>query len=172
MARVNIITVTTAKGPSKQKAIGMFLVETMDKGFPETYHKCLIREETTGTELTLQLLANALTVAKHRETEFETVTIFTDEPIVEQAFENKWIEKWQEQDWKNAKGKEVSNCEIWQMIWNLMQEIGKKFIVTSEKSSYTNWMLNQCELEQKKMRNHEMVEENLKRVRKMLDGNE
>jgi len=166
------MTVTTAKGPSKQKAIGMFLVETIDKGFPETSHKCLIRENITGTELTLQLLANALTVAKHKETDFETITIFTDEPIVEQAFENKWIEKWQEQDWKNAKGKAVSNSEIWQMIWNLMKESGKRYVVTSKKSSYTNWMLNQCEQEQRKIRNHEMVEENLKRVRELLDDND
>ena len=112
MDRVNIITVTTAKGPRQQEMVGMFLVEQIHNGIPITKEGYLYREKIAKTEMTLQLLVNAAFIVSKARIDFDSVEIFTDEGLVESAFRNKWIENWNESGWKNAKGKDVANAEI------------------------------------------------------------
>lgn len=145
MDRVNIITVTTAKGPRQQEMVGMFLVEQIHNGIPITKEGYLYREKIAKTEMTLQLLVNAAFIVSKARIDFDSVEIFTDEGLVESAFRNKWIENWNESGWKNAKGKDVANAEIWQQLYEIMKSSSKRFIVTKERSQYKGWMELQAE---------------------------
>ena len=40
--------------------------------------------------------------------------------------------------------------DTWKMILDLMNESGKRFIFSGQKSSYENWMRNQMEWQRKK----------------------
>lgn len=146
MDRVNIVTATTCKGPAKQKATGMMLVEHIKDGIPNTIYKYLERDSITSKELSLQLLANSIYIVNRTKADFDSIEIYSDEPYVISAFENKWIEKWSANDWKNAKGKEVADAQLWQQITKLIQESGKRVIFTSAKSSYYEWMQLQMKL--------------------------
>lgn len=150
MDRVNIVTITSGNGPSKQKMDGMFLVEFLHNGEPLTKTKIIHKDSITSKEFSLQLLANAMYMVNHANTDFDSIEIYSDEPYITSAFENKWIEKWSEENWITAKGKDVAHKEIWKMILDMMNESGKRFIFSSEKSSYENWMRNQMEWQIKK----------------------
>lgn len=145
MDRVNITIAHTCKGPGRQKAVGMYLIECIHDGIPDTKYKCLVRESITSKELSLQLLANAIHMISRANADFDSVEIYSEEQYITNAFEQKWIEKWSENDWKNAKGKDVADAEIWQMIVEKMNSCGKRFIFCRNKSSYSNWMHQQME---------------------------
>lgn len=146
MDRVNIVTATTCKGPAKQKATGMMLIEHIKDGIPNTIYQYLERDSITPKELSLQLLANALIIIKHSNADFDSVEIYSDESYLKSDFENKWLENWTANDWKNAKGKDVADAQLWQQITKLIQKSGKRVIFTSAKSSYYEWMQLQMKL--------------------------
>lgn len=44
------------------------------------------------------------------------VQVFTDSQYVRNAFEEKWLEKWQRTGWKTAAKKPVLNADLWQAL--------------------------------------------------------
>ena len=145
MDKVNIIVATTCKGPGKQEAVGMWLIERIKDGIPETKDGFLERESITSKELTIQCLANAVYIISKANVEFDTVEVYLEEPIVASAFMNKWIDKWMANDWKNSKGEPVAHSEDWKKLYELMDSSSKRFIVTTHRSSYTDWMKMQAD---------------------------
>ena len=143
MDRVNIVTITSCKGPAKQKADGMLLVEFIHNGEPLTKTKVIHKDSITSMEFSLQLLANAMYIVNHANTDFDSIEVYSDEQSITSAFNNKWVEKWQQDNWLTAKGTDVKHKDIWNMILELMNQSGKRFIFCKEKSSYENWMRNQ-----------------------------
>lgn len=150
MDRVNIMTVTTCKGPARQSATGMWMIEHIHDGIPNTKHGFLKREKITSKELSLQLLTNAMYTVKAAKADFDSIEIYSDEPYVVAAFENKWVEKWDKNNWMASRGNEVAFVDTWKMILKLMNESGKRFIFSTAQSSYENWMRLQIDLEGKK----------------------
>mgnify|MGYP003303875241 CR=1 FL=1 len=120
MDSVNVYVVTTCKNPSKQKAAGVFIIEHIHDGIPETKEGYLYRESITGLDLTIQLLCNALYILKKANVEFDSINICTKEQIVESAFNQKWIDKWIANDWIGGKGKPVAYQEDCKMLVNLI----------------------------------------------------
>lgn len=145
MDKVNIVTVTTAKGPRKQEAVGMWLIEYINEKGTQTKQDFLYRESITANELTLQLMANAVFILSKANIEYESVTVYMDCPNIASAFMNKWIDKWIENDWKKATGDEIANSETWKMLYQLMSVCSKQFIVTDYRSRYTDWMNHEAE---------------------------
>lgn len=44
------------------------------------------------------------------------VKIYTDSAYICNCFKDKWWAKWAMNDWKNSKGKDVANRELWKII--------------------------------------------------------
>lgn len=44
------------------------------------------------------------------------VEVFTDSKYVRNAFEEKWLEKWQRNGWRTADKKPVSNSDLWREL--------------------------------------------------------
>lgn len=175
MARININVATNAHGPSKQQVIGMYVIEHIDdKGKLETKEGMLIREKVTGTELTLMLLINALYIVRKileiaPVQQFESLTIYTDEQLVETAMLNRWIDKWEENSWKNAKGKEVAHSDLWKRAIELMRTCCERYIFmgqyefdTSEiirrDSSFLNWLDVQIDKKRKELEEQKKID--------------
>lgn len=140
MDKVNIFVVTTAKGPSKQKVAGYFVIEHLKDGIPITKEGRLFRDKATGLELTLKLLINALYLVSKANVEYETLVIATKEPLIDSAFNKKWIDEWKKSEWKNKKGAEISNCEDWQQLCELLEGLSKRYLFSNENTSYFNIM--------------------------------
>lgn len=153
MDRVNITVTTTAKGPAPQEVMGMYLIEVMRNGVPETKQGYLYREKITNKEMILQLFVNALHIANKLSDEFDTMECFVDEPFICSAFSNKWIDNWQSNEWKTAKNTEVANAETWKMLIEKIEQSTKRVIVLQgDKSSYRNWMRMKLESKMKELK--------------------
>lgn len=170
MARVNIITRTTAKGIGKQELVGGLMVEEIVNGKPKQYEHFLYRESMTSYEVTLQLLANALTIVKRSENDYESISIYTDVELVNTAFKNKWFEKWHDAEWKNAKGEQIANSEEWQHLWKLLYPLAERYSITDSYSRWGGTLLMHCEKELENHRYHQLVDENVNRVKERLEN--
>lgn len=160
MDRVNITITTTCKGPSKQESVGYFLIEHVKPdGTPETKDGHLYRESITGKTLTLQLLSNALYILSKTEKRYNTIEVHLEDEYVESAFTNKWIDKWKESEWTNAKGKPLKDAEIWESLFERMSNLTDRFIVTTARSSYSSlmksWSEDRLKSEQRLSKYHE-----------------
>lgn len=145
MDRVNIHITSTAKGPAAQESVGMFIIEVVRGKELVTEEGFLYREKITGCELELQLFVNALHKARSIHDEYDTIECYIENERICTAFSDRWIDSWQSNEWKTAKGKEVANADTWKLLCDYIEKSTKKVIVKSaEKSSFRNWMRLQC----------------------------
>lgn len=71
---------------------------------------------TTNNRMELTAAINALEALKKPSVvEFHTDSEYVRKGITE------WIEGWAERDWKTKSGKPVSNADLWQRLWPLVQ---------------------------------------------------
>lgn len=174
MSRLNVHIATNAKGPAKQHVIGMYVVEHIDeKGKLETKEGMLIRDSSTGQELTLMLMINALYIVNKIQTKYESLSIFTNEQLVETALLNKWIDRWSESNWKTTKGKDVVCSDLWKKCGELLNSCCNKMIWCGKyefnpqeqirrDSSYLNWIENQCSNKLKEIEEKKKIESMIK----------
>ena len=49
------------------------------------------------------------------------VQVYTDSSYVQNTFEKHWIDRWQKNGWKNAKGEPVENQDLWRVLLEAMR---------------------------------------------------
>lgn len=140
MDKVNLYVVTSAKSPAPQRMAGYFLIEHLKGGVPETKEGRLYRDRITEADMTLQLLINSLYLLKNASVEYDTLSIYTKCPIIDSAFNQKWIDTWKSNDFKTQKGKDVSNKEHWQQLCEMLDGLSHRYIFSIKNTSYFNIM--------------------------------
>ena len=109
--KVNIYTYCSIKGPGKRKGCCMWLVEYLtSKNIPVTRQGMIKEDDTTENRLTLEAIIEALKMLS-RNCE---IRINTPCEHVLNTAGNNWHVQWQMNDWKNAKGKDVKNADLWE----------------------------------------------------------
>ncbi len=169
MDKVNIFAATTIKGPSKQAAVGHFIIELIHDGVSHTYpppgkDTFIYRESTTATSLTIELFVNALYILPYilkKTSEVESITCWMDE-TAQGPFCNRWFDKWQKDGWLTAKGDPVKDREKWQQLVESMEKVSKRFIFTADHNSYRDLMQFQAKQELEKRKTLEFVHEKRK----------
>lgn len=132
---VNIYIVTSVRAPAKRKAAGMYILEFIkENGEPATRNEVIYCDKTGENELVLQLLGSAFS----RLRKPCSVLVNTTCQHVLNVFDNFWLPIWEKNGWKNAKGKEVGNKELWQQLREAMED--HLVSVTDEEHSYKNIM--------------------------------
>lgn len=169
MDSVNIYTVTTAKSPSVQECVGCYVIERIHDGIPYTHEGFLYREAITKVDLTIQLLCNAIYILKKLDIEFDILAIATEEPIVDSAFNKKWIDKWIADDWTNARGKEIKYQDDWKKLVEMLTGLSKKYIFSNQNTSYFNLMHIWSEKKLKEKREEKQVHENINELKEKLN---
>lgn len=71
------------------------------------------------------------------------VEIYSDSAYVVNAFNNKWIDEWKKNGWKNSKKEEVKNKELWQELDSLVEKYNPVFIKVKGHSD--NEYNNRCD---------------------------
>ena len=56
------------------------------------------------------------------------VTVISDSKYVVDAFNNNWLESWQQKNWRNTSKQPVKNIDLWKRLLNSMKEHDVKFI--------------------------------------------
>ena len=56
------------------------------------------------------------------------VDIHTSSEYLVEPFRNGWVNNWEKNDWRNAKGKTVRNVELWRMLREAMARHSVRFL--------------------------------------------
>jgi len=75
--------------------------------------------DTTNQRMELTAVIEALRALK--VTDWQG-TVHTDSAYIVNAFQQKWIENWQKNGWKNSKKEAVANQDLWKELIVLMQK--------------------------------------------------
>ena len=72
--------------------------------------------QTTNQRMELKAVVAALKALKVTDWEVE---VYSDSAYLVNAFEQKWLDKWQQNGWRNSKKDAVANQDLWQELLQL-----------------------------------------------------
>lgn len=75
--------------------------------------------DTTNQRMEIKAVIEALRTLKVSNWD---VVVYSDSAYVVNAIEQKWIENWQKNGWKNSKKEPVANQDLWQELISQMQK--------------------------------------------------
>ncbi|MBQ3376856.1 MAG: ribonuclease HI [Synergistaceae bacterium] len=96
-------------------------------------------DDTTNNRMELTAALNALKALKMPC----VVELYTDSQYLKNAFTNKWLDKWQKNNWRNANKEPVANQDLWQELLKLakVHEIKWQWV----KGHASNKFNNKCD---------------------------
>ncbi len=95
--------------------------------------------ETTNNRMELLAVIKGLEALKEKC----VVNIYSDSQYVVDAFNQGWIDSWQEKGWKTAGKKEVKNVDLWKRLLELVAQNQVNFIKV--KGHADNEYNNRCD---------------------------
>ena len=95
--------------------------------------------ETTNNIMEITAVLEAIKLLKH-PCELE---IYSDSAYVVNCFNKEWIYNWQKNDWKTSDKKPVKNKELWEELFNLLEQHKYEFIKVKGHSD--NEYNNRCD---------------------------
>lgn len=145
---VTIYIYQTIKGPGKKNGAYTYILETELNGQIKTLTDSGLLEAMSENKAELTVLLKAL---KRIRKECTVQVIGLNNHV--RAGIIQWLDTWIEANWKNAKGKEISNLEEWQQIKEYKDKY--KLVLFSEQDySYKNWMITETE-KRERMKNED-----------------
>lgn len=141
---VNIYIEGTWKGPSRQDGVAMWLLECKIKGEPHTKKGFVHVEKGNQIKGNLMALANGLFSLKKDC----PVLVFTQCEHVYNTLKNCRYEIWKENGWNNAKGKQVKNKDLWEMVEEKLKD--HECTVKRGHHEYKNFMETEAKRELKR----------------------
>ncbi len=132
---VNLYIETDLHGPRRQDGVAMYILEAQTSKGAATRDKIILIPDTTEHHLTLEALEDAL----GRLTECCQVEVWLTDRYISDAIYSGLLQQWQLRDWQTAKGKPVTDADLWRSIATLLRE----HVVTlhpAEHHGYRSWM--------------------------------
>ena len=135
---VNLYIETDLHGPRRQDGIAMYILETQTSRGAVIRDKLIPIPATTEHHLTLEALGDAL----GRLIKCCQVDVWLTDRYISDAISSGLVQQWQIRDWQTAKGKPVTDADLWQDIAARLRE----HVVTlhpAEHHGYRSWMQEQ-----------------------------
>ena len=135
---VDIFIGTTLRGSAKGSGRVMYIMKTKRKNGSDYEAAPQIAEydDTTESASVLYAIRDAL----QRLNYACTVVIHTECSNVAAAIQQHWPEKWRRDGWKSARGNDVKNAILWEMLLQEVEDGGHILLAESEKHEYAEWM--------------------------------
>ncbi len=96
-------------------------------------------KSTTNNKMEMLAVIESLKLIKYPC----NITIYSDSAYVVNAFEKKWVDKWQTNNWKTADKKDVKNVELWKELITLLNN--HKYAFVKVKGHSDNELNNRCD---------------------------
>lgn len=136
-SKVNIYTECSVKAPQKHDGCCYYIIEFVTKdGTPITRDGMIKEPEATEQQLTLEALTEAI---KRLTRPCEIVVNTHSEYVFHNAGSYRYV-MWQQAGWKNAKGSEVKNMDLWRKYAEAAGLHDHVISYTKEDHSYKNVM--------------------------------
>jgi ribonuclease HI len=137
MKKVEIYTDGACRGNGKENTIGAFGIILMYNGIQKEIKKAF--RNTTNNIMELTAVIYALSMLK----EPCKVKLYSDSAYVVNAVNQKWLENWQKNGWKNSSKEPVKNKELWENLIKLLKYHDVEFIKVKGHSD--NQYNNRCD---------------------------
>lgn len=137
--KVNIYIYQTIKGPGTRAGSYTYILEADVNGKIATLTNTDVLEPMTEKKAELTVILKAL---KRLVKECDVLVVGVS-PYTIQAT-NDWIDKWIENDWKNAKGKDIANKEEWQELLEYIRKYNICFCGECQ-HEYLYWIKRETE---------------------------
>lgn len=135
MFDVNIYLQTSYKGIKAGNGWYIGTVEFLLQDKTPVTRNCIGNEVATNNRLALLGLVNTLDIL----TKACEIHIYTDSRYLESTIQQGWLKKWQENNWKTAKGEQIKNDDLWKEAMKKMSS-HLVSITFSNKNDYSSWM--------------------------------
>lgn len=122
MKSVTIYTDGACRGNGQENAIGAFGIVFMYNGVEKEVKQAF--KNTTNNIMELSAVIQALSMLK----EPCDVKLYSDSAYVINAINQKWIDNWQKNGWKNSSKEPVKNRELWEKLIELIKYHRVQFI--------------------------------------------
>lgn len=135
---VNLYIETDLHGPRRADGVAMYILETQTSKGTATRDKLIPIPSTTEHHLVLEAMEDALA----RITQSCQVEIYLQDQYIEAAIDGGLVQQWQIRDWHTAKGKPVTDGDLWAAITVHL----RRHIVTlhlADHHAYRGWMQDQ-----------------------------
>jgi ribonuclease HI len=115
---VSIYIATTIRTPRSTNGWIAYTLEYYPEGqkMPHLRWKYRYMAKTTSQRAVMIALARSLSLLKVKS----LITIYTDSPYLYNGLTS-WVRQWEANDWKNVKGEEVKNAEVWQWLSRVLK---------------------------------------------------
>ena len=148
MKELNIYLESGIKGPCRRDGVVGYVIEWKTEKGPVTLTKFEHVEGAAENRATLC----GLTAALARIKENCILNIFTSSNYLYKGFEiENRVEKWRENGWKTAQGREVKNKDKWMEVLNLAN--GSLLTLhLNERNEYSDWLARETKKRQEAVR--------------------
>lgn len=137
MKKVQIYTDGACRGNGTAGNVGGYGIVFMYNGNVKEVKQAF--KETTNNIMEMTAVIQALSMLK----EPCDVEIYSDSAYVVNAINQKWINNWKRNGWKNSQKQEVKNKELWEKLITLLEYHNVKFIKVKGHSD--NEWNNRCD---------------------------
>lgn len=138
MKQVDIFIAASIRGPARGTGRTMYIMRTQKKSGADYESKPSVAESDEATESRLVLLA--IRDALQRLQYACSVIIHTESTYVANAINNRWMETWERNSWKNAKDREVQDSILWSQIYQILDETGHELSAEPGSHEFSQWM--------------------------------
>ena len=144
--QVNIYTYQTLRGARKSGAGAYVLEVAWGRRIPATATGTMHFEDTTENGAELELLLTVL----RRLNRTVDIAIYTESGYLAAGLET-YLSRWQEQDFRNAKGQKIAHAELWQEVAEIIGRFNlRPVVLVAAQHSYRNWLIREAENRAKK----------------------
>lgn len=149
MQSVNIYLETNIKGLKQTKGYISYVLEyKCGNGTIATREEFIRLYNTTANQAYLQACIQAM----ERLNKPCEVNIYCGSSYLVNAVNNRWLFDWKKNNWKNAKGADVKNIELWQQLYKMCIKHNNTFILV-DKHQYSHWQQEEIKKREEKEEN-------------------
>lgn len=139
MRQVNLYIHTSFSGMKKQDGAGGYVLSTYTAKGEATLTNMKEILNATPNEAALIVLVDAL----KRINKSCELKIFTESEHIHAGITN-WMQKWSENEWKNSKGNDIANKELWIEVFSGLS-MHQYEVVCNERHEYSDWLFREVE---------------------------
>lgn len=134
MLTIEMYVSTTLHGSAKGIGKVMYTLR-MAKGEKQYYEKPpeIGQADGTANRLVLWSICRAL----ERMPGERMILIYTENTYVASVINQGWLETWERNGWKNSRGNEIKDADLWKTILEKSREIGHNIAAVAGKHEYS-----------------------------------
>lgn len=132
---IEMFVSATLRGSAKGTGKVMYTMRTKQEN-GQNYEKPpeIGKAESTANRLVLWSICRAL----ERLPSDREIVIYTENSYIASVINQGWPERWARNGWKNSRGKEIKDADLWKKILEEVREVGHRITAVEGRHEYSD----------------------------------